>query len=84
MYQSQSCQLLHNSVGTTCTTNPEQIKVMALEGYSRPTCNKLCAFSHDALKRSLSTWVVHVLTHGAICHSDATKLTCQNGYVKVH
>ena len=35
--QSNSCQLLHNSVGTTCMTNPEQIEVVELEGYSRPT-----------------------------------------------
>jgi len=27
------CQLLHNSVGTTCMTNPEQIEIMELEGY---------------------------------------------------
>ena len=49
--QSKSCQLLHNSVGTTGTTSPEQIEVMELEGYSRPTCSKLCASSHDALDR---------------------------------
>jgi len=32
MYQSKSCRLLHNSVGTTCTgtTSPEQIEVMEL------------------------------------------------------
>ena len=28
-----------------------QIVVMELKGYSRPTCNKLCASSHDALNR---------------------------------
>jgi len=32
---SQSCQLPHNSVGTTYTTNPEHIEVLELEGYSR-------------------------------------------------
>ena len=53
---SKSYQLLHNSVGTTCatdpeqievtelwtncTTNPEQLEVTELEGYSRPTCKK--------------------------------------------
>ena len=25
---------------TRCTTNPQQIEVMELEGYSRPTCSK--------------------------------------------
>ena len=31
--------------------NPEQVEVMELDGYSRPTCNKRRAFSHDALDR---------------------------------
>ena len=48
MCESQFCQL-HNSAGTSCTRNPEQIEIMLLEGYSRQTCNKLCASSHDAL-----------------------------------
>ena len=30
-------------------TNPEQIEVMDSESYSRPTCNKLCASSHNML-----------------------------------
>jgi len=51
MCQSKSCQLLHDSVGTSCTTNPEQIEVMELDGYSRPTCNELRASSPDALDR---------------------------------
>ena len=42
---------VHNSVGTTCTTSPEQIEVTELEGYSQPTYNKLCASSHDVLDR---------------------------------
>ena len=51
MSQSKFCRLLHNSLGTTCTRNPEQIEVMELEGYSRPTFNKLCASSHYSLDR---------------------------------
>jgi len=49
--QSKSCQPLHSTVGTSCntTTNPQQIEVMELEGYSRPTCNILVVFNHDAL-----------------------------------
>jgi len=35
MCQSKFCQLLQNSVRTSCTTNPEQIEAMVLEGYSR-------------------------------------------------
>jgi len=38
-------------VGTSCSTKPEQIEVMELEGHSRSTCNKLCTFSRDALDR---------------------------------
>jgi len=33
------------------TRNPEQIEVMELEGYSRPTRDKLCAPSYGALDR---------------------------------
>jgi len=37
------------TVGTSCTIglNPQQIEVMELQDYGRPTCNKLCASSHD-------------------------------------
>ena len=38
--QLKSCQLPCNSAETTCTTSPEQIEVMKLEGYSGPMCNK--------------------------------------------
>ena len=38
----------YTTVGTSCTTNPQQIEVMELEHYGRPTCNKLCASSHDS------------------------------------
>jgi len=43
MCQSKSCQLQPNSVAKGRRTNPEQIEEMELEGYSQPTCNKLCA-----------------------------------------
>jgi len=49
MCLSTFCQLLHNSEGTSCTTNRGKIPVMDLEGYSRPACNELCAFIHDSL-----------------------------------
>ena len=58
MYQSKSCQLLHNIVGTTCTTNPEQIEVIELEGYSRPTYNKLV---HSATTRLTVVCVMGLL-----------------------
>jgi len=34
----KSCQLPRNSAETSCTTSPEQIEVMKLEGYTRPMC----------------------------------------------
>ena len=34
--QLKACQLPRNSAGTTCTTSPEQIEVMKLEGYTGP------------------------------------------------
>jgi len=39
--QLKSCQLPRTSADTTCTTTPEQIEVMELEGYSGTMCNKL-------------------------------------------
>ena len=47
--QLKSCQLSRNSAETTCTTSPEQIEVMKLEGYSRPMCNK---HVHSTVTRS--------------------------------
>ena len=47
--QLKSCQLLRNSAETTCTTSPEQIKVMKLEGYSGTMCNK---HVHSTMMRS--------------------------------
>ena len=38
--QLKSCQLPRNSAETTCTTSPEQIEVMKLEGWGGPMCNK--------------------------------------------
>ena len=47
--QLKSCQLPRNSAETTCTTSPEQIEVMKLEGYSGPMCNK---HVHSTMTRS--------------------------------
>jgi len=38
--QLKFCQLPRNSAETACTTSPEQIEVIKLEGYSGPMCNK--------------------------------------------
>ena len=56
MCQSKSCQRVHNSVGTTCTTNPEQIEAMELE--CQPTNNKLV---HSATTLSVVAGVIHKL-----------------------
>jgi len=47
--QLKCCQLPRNSAETTCTTSPEQIEVMKLEGYSGPMCNK---HVHSTVTRS--------------------------------
>ena len=71
--QSNSCQLLHNSAGTSFTTNPEQIKVMKLEGYSRPTYNKLV---HSATTRLTVVGVIHKLTVDEFVDNTCTPTTC--------
>ena len=47
--QLKSCQLPCNSAETTCTTIPEQIEIMKLEGYSGTMCNKQV---HSTMTRS--------------------------------
>ena len=42
--QSKSYHMLHNCRKSYAV--PQQIKVMQLQGCSRPTCNKLCATGH--------------------------------------
>jgi len=49
MCQLKSCQLPHNSAQNTCTTSPEQITFMKLEGYSGTMCNK---HVHSTMTRS--------------------------------
>jgi len=51
----------YSSVGTTCTTSLEQIEVMELEGYNRPTYNKLL---HLATTRATIIGVIHEITSG--------------------
>jgi len=70
---SKSCQLLHSSVGETCTTNPEQNEVMELEGYSKPTYNKLV---HSATTRSDVVGVIHKLTVDEFVDCTYTPTTC--------
>ena len=47
--QLKSCQLPRNSAETTCTTSPEQIEVIKLEGYNGTMRNKH-ALNHDAIE----------------------------------
>ena len=63
MCQPKCCQLLHRSVETICTS-PEQIEVMELKGYSRPTYNNLV---HSAMTRSTILGVIHRLDHRRVC-----------------
>ena len=65
--------VLHNSVGTTCTTSPGQMEVMELEGYSRPTYNKL---AHSATTRSTVVGVIHKLTVDEFVDCTNTPTTC--------
>ena len=60
------------TVVTTCTTNSEQIEVMELEGYSRPTCNKLCSSGHDA---SIVVGVIYKLDRRRVLWT--TRPTCR-------
>ena len=40
--QLKSCQLLRDSAETICTTSPEQIEVMKLEGYGGACVINMC------------------------------------------
>ena len=67
------CQLLHNSLGTTCTTNPEQIEVMELVGCSLPTYNKLV---NSAARRSAVLGVIHKLAVDEFVDHTNKPTTC--------
>jgi len=67
------CQLLHNSLGTTCTTNPEQIEVMELVGCSLPTYNKLV---NSAATRSAVLGVIHKLAVDEFVDHTNKPTTC--------
>jgi len=56
--QSKFCHRSYTTVGTSCTTSPQQIEVIELVGYSRQTCNNPRASSHDA---STVVGVIHKL-----------------------
>jgi len=47
--QSQSKYLVNccTTVGTSCTTNPQQIEAIGSKHYGGRMCNKLCASGHD-------------------------------------
>ena len=47
--QLKSCQLPCNGAEKTCTTSPQEIQVMKLEGYSGTVCNK---HVHSTMTRS--------------------------------
>ena len=72
--QSKSCRLLRNGVGTICTTSAEEIEVMELEGYSRPTYDELV---HSAMTRSTVAHVIHMLSADEfVCDHTSTPTCC--------
>ena len=70
------CELLHNC--RSRTTNPERIEVMELGGYSRTTCNKLCASSNEA---STVVGVIHKLDRRRVLLT--TRSTCRSEIFEV-
>ena len=64
---------------TSCIANPQQIEVIIdLESYSRPTCNKLRATSHDA---STVLGVINKLDRRRVLLT--TRSTCRGEIFKV-
>jgi len=57
-------------VETTCTTSPEQIEVIKLEGYSGPMCNK---HVHSTMTRSCR---FHCCCHKQTNHGRVVYITC--------
>jgi len=73
----KSCQLPRNSAETTCTTSPEQIEVMKLEGYSGSMCNK---HVHSTMMRPSRfrclIGVINKPTTVELCISHVIPTTC--------
>jgi len=68
--QLKFCHLPSNSAVTTCTTSPEQIKVMKLEGYSGTMCNKHVHSTMTRLSRfHCPIGVINKLTTVELCIS---------------
>jgi len=72
--QLKSCQLPRNSAETTCTTSPEQIEVMKLEGYGGAMCNKH-AHSATTSRFHCPIGVKHT-DHGRIVDTTCIPTTC--------
>jgi len=64
--QLKSCKLPRNRAETTCTTSPEQIELMKLEGYRGPMCNK---HVHSTMTRSSR---FHCLIHVGVINKPTT------------
>jgi len=74
--EMKSCQLPRNSTETTCTTSPEQIEVMKLEGYTGPMCNKR-ALNHDAIESLPLHYRCHKQTdYGRVVDITSIPTTC--------
>jgi len=65
--QSRSCQLLKNSVGTSCTTNPEQNRSKGVETVT--VDRRRINIAHPAMTRSTVVSVIHRCGRRRVCWS---------------
>ena len=81
----KSCQLPHDNTETTCRTNPEQIEVMKLEGYSGPVCNKHVHSTMARLSRfCCPIGVINKPTTDLVVYITCIPMTCCVEIFKVH
>ena len=68
------------TVGTSCTTNPEEIEVMELQDYSWPTSNKLCASSNYV---SIVVSAAHTLDVDKFCWRHHRRVVAKFSQLRV-
>ena len=79
--QLKSCQLPRNSAEATCTTSPQQIKVMKLEGYRGTMCNN----NDDAIETLSLFCRCHIqIDDGRVVDITCIPTTCCGEICKVH
>jgi len=71
------CQLPRNSAETTCTTSPEEIKLMKLEGCVRQRVIYTTALNHDEIESFPLSYRCHKQTdHGGVVEITCIPTTC--------